>query len=194
MADTRTTAQKTAKATARTILRELEAVVDRLADDQVDALVDALLAARKIVVIGVGREGLTARAFTMRLMHCGLDAHWVWDDTAPALGADDLLLAVSGSGEIGHIDYVARQAMMAGARLAVVTADPEAQTADMADVVLRVPGAAYSVRSDVVPSVQPMGSLFEQACWLVLDTVVLELVSRAGLRQEDLSARHRNVE
>jgi len=181
-------------ANARRVLDELTATVERVDTAEAESLVSALSAARSVHVIGVGREGLSARAFTMRLMHAGLDAHWVWDDTTPAIGPGDLLLAVSGSGAIGHIDYVARRAQEQGARLAVVTASANGPTVEAADLVLRVPGSAYRAGDDVVASIQPMGSLFEQALLVVFDLLLLDLVALRGLGLDELSPRHRNVE
>ena len=68
---------------------ELSRVAERLDEDQIAAFLDAIIRARRIFCIGVGREGLSTRAFTMRLMHLGKDAHWVWDDTTPAIGPGD---------------------------------------------------------------------------------------------------------
>lgn len=179
---------------ARAVAAELAEVLPRIDPAQVDALVGALVSARSVHVLGVGREGLAARAFTMRLMHAGLDAHWIWDDTTPAIGPGDLLVAVSGSGRIGHIDYVTAQARAQGARVAVVTANPAGITAAAAELVLVVPGAAYGAGSDVVPSIQPMGSLFEQAVLVTFDLVLLEVVHVTGQQLADLAHRHRNVE
>jgi D-arabinose 5-phosphate isomerase GutQ len=108
---------------ARTVAGEIPAALERVRPEGVVALIGALLAARSVTVVGVGGEGLVARALRMRLMHAGADAHRVWHDATPGIGPADLLLAVSGSGEIGHVNHVARRAQDRGARLAVVPAD-----------------------------------------------------------------------
>ncbi len=180
--------------TSTAIVEELSQVIGRISSREVVDLRKAIVSAQRVVVIGVGREGLAARAFTMRLGHLGIDAHWVWDDTTPPVGEGDLMVAVSGSGAIGHIDYVTGRAQTAGARLAVVTADPQGVTARKADLVLAVPAAAFLSSSDMVPSIQPMGSLFEQSVWLTFDCIILELEQCLGLSHADLVARHRNVE
>lgn len=179
---------------AQTVLQELSAVLPRVANDQVTALVTAITAAKSVHVVGVGREGLAAKGFAMRIMHAGVDSHWVWDETTPAIGVDDLLVMTSGSGEIGHLHYVATKAKEAGAKLAVVTANSSGITAQLADLVLLVPAAAFHADGDVVPSIQPMGSLFEQALQLTFDLVLLEYVTAAGKNLSDLAQRHRNVE
>lgn len=176
------------------IARELEQVFQRLDEKQVEDFMEAIDQAGRIILIGVGREGLATRAFTMRLMHMGYDVHWVWDDTTPSLGPGDLLVATSGCGEIGHIHYVVETAKKRGAKVALVTGDPHKKTAPLADLVLFVPAAVYLGTADVVPSVQPMGNLFEQALLIVFDMIVMTLRDRCGLTPEEMEKRHRNLE
>lgn len=182
------------RANARALAAELSESIERIDPAQIAAITDAIRSAGAVHLIGVGREGLATRAFAMRLMHLGVAAHWIWDDTTPSIGPGDLLIATSGSGQIGHIDYVARRALEHGARLCVVTADPRGRTAEAAEVTLVVPGAAYGAGDDVVASIQPMGSLFEQALLVTFDLIVLELMALGDKEFDDLSRRHRNVE
>jgi 6-phospho-3-hexuloisomerase len=182
------------KKLGKTITEELAKVFERIDFAQIEALMGAVDKAKRIILIGVGREGLATRAFTMRLMHMGLDAHWVWDDTTPSLGKGDLLIATSGCGEIGHIHYVVETAKKRGAKVAVVTGDPHKKTAKMADVLLFVPAAVYLGTADVVPSVQPMGNLFEQALLITFDMIVMTIRDRKGISPEQMEHRHRNLE
>src|SRR5690606_30861728 len=146
-----------------TVVDELGTVMQRVDEREVQVLLEQLLAARRVVLVGVGREGLTARGFAMRLAHAGIDAHWVWDDTTPPVGAGDLVVAVSGSGRIPHIESVMSNARNTGASTVVITAAPDAVTAAAADACVFVPAPAYLASGDLVPSIQPMGSLFEQS-------------------------------
>ena len=175
-------------------VEELGRVSERLDEAQVEAFITALAKARRVFCVGVGREGLATRAFTMRLMHLGKAAHWIWDDTTPAIGPGDLLLATSGSGAIGHIDYVFDQAVTVGADTAVVTGDPSGATARKAGTLLWLPAAVYKGKADVVPSTQPMGNLFEQALFILFDQIVIALAERLGVSKPEMAARHRNVE
>jgi len=176
------------------VAAELAAVLARVDEDQFVAAADLIDEAKRVFVLGVGREGLAGRAFAMRLMHIGFEVHWGWDDTTPAVTPGDVLVLVNGSGRIGHLDYVFRLAMAAGAQSLVVTADPNAPTPRAANATLVVPATVYRGEGDLVPSIQPMGSLFEQATGVVFDLLVLELVERRGLAFTDLAARHRNFE
>ena len=178
----------------KTIAAELEKVFYRIEDSQVEAFIEAIVKAKRIVLAGAGREGLSTRAFTMRLMHLGLDAHWIWDDTTPGIGRGDLLIAVSGSGEIGHIHHVVETAKKRGAAIALVTGDPHKKTSELADTILFIPASVYLGTADVVPSVQPMGSLFEQALLITFDMIIMILRDRLDVAPEEMEKRHRNLE
>ncbi len=173
---------------------ELRAVFDRIDQTSVESLMSMILEAKSIVLMGVGREGLATRALTMRLMHLGLKSHWVWDDTTPAIGPGDLFLFTSGSGEIGHIHYVAEQAKAAGATLAMVTGSRSGKTSPLADLVLWIPASVYKGKDDVVSSIQPMGNLFEQSLLVTFDVMVMLLREKIGVAPAEMSGRHRNVE
>lgn len=176
------------------VLEELRLTLDEVDPAQVAAAVALLSRAERVFVIGVGREGLAGRGFAMRLMHLGFEAHWGWDDTTPALRDDDVVVMVNGSGNIGHLDYVFSRIRTTGAGTLVITGAPSEKTPSLASVALRVPGAVFRGTEPVVESIQPMGTLFEQATSMVLDLMVLEL---ARVRHTDLAsmvARHRNFE
>ena len=48
-------------------------------DDALDGLIEDIVKARRIVVFGLGREGLQMRGFAMRLFHMGRNVA-VWGD------------------------------------------------------------------------------------------------------------------
>jgi 6-phospho-3-hexuloisomerase len=173
---------------------ELAQVTDRLDRRQIDNFIAAIAGARRVFLVGAGREGLSTRAFTMRLMHLGKETYWIWDDTTPSIGDGDLLIATSGSGAIGHIDYVFDQAVAAGADTAVVTGDPSGATAKKAKTLLWLPAAVYKGKAEVVPSTQPMGNLFEQALLILFDQIVIALADKLAVSKSAMSSRHRNVE
>lgn len=180
---------------ADTILAEHTAAFAAQNLDEVRALMDMVKAADRIFVMGVGREGISTRAFAMRLMHLGKEVHWIWDDTTPGMGKGDLFLATNGSGQIGHIHYVVEQAKKTGASIAVVTGDPRQKTPALADCVLFVPAAVFNGTDPrAVPSVQPMGNLFEQHIFLLFDMIIMMLEEKLQLDHAAMEARHRNIE
>ena len=63
-------------------LKDLEGVFAVMPEDALDGLIEAIVAARRIVVFGLGREGLQMRGFAMRLFHSnsGLYRHYIYTE------------------------------------------------------------------------------------------------------------------
>src|SRR5262245_31356218 len=120
-------------------LGDIGRVFEPLAKDAGESMCAEILRARRIACYGVGREGLMMKALCMRLMHLGLDAHVVGDMTTPHLGSGDLLLVSAGPGDFSTVRALAGVARAAGARIAVVTAQPGGAVPNPAGVVLHVP-------------------------------------------------------
>jgi 6-phospho-3-hexuloisomerase len=177
-----------------TIIKELTEVFGKVDLAVVNQLMDRIRNSKRIFLMGVGREGLATRAFAMRLMHFGKEVHWCWDDTTPGVSKDDLFIFTSGSGEIGHIHYVVEEVKKTGAFIALVTGVPDRKTAQLADLVLWVPACVFKGKDNVVPSIQPMGNLFEQSLLILFDMIIMMLVESTGTSFEKMAFRHRNFE
>lgn len=182
------------KEMAKTVLKELENVFSRFDYAQLDSFEEAISSANMIVVAGVGREGLAAKAFTMRLMHLGKESHWVWDDSTPSLSTGDLFIATNGCGNIGHINYLMKRAKEAGAKVIVITGDPNGAGVEIADEVIFIPAAVYLGNADVVKSIQPMGNLFEQSALILFDLIIMDMQEKFEVDPSAMSGRHRNIE
>lgn len=179
----------------KSIVQELGQTLGNLADAQAEALVDAILAAKRIFVAGAGRSGLMVKAFAMRLMHSGFETHVVGDVTTPSLLAADFLLIASGSGSTGSLVGMAQKAQKIGAKIGLVTIDPQAPIAKLATVVLTIPAPSPKVaRETGFTSIQPMGSLFEQSLLLTLDAIIVMLMERCGKTSDIMFTRHANLE
>ena len=97
-------------------LSDLGGVFAAMPEDALDGLIEAIVAAKRIVVFGLGREGLQMRGFAMRLFHMGRDVA-VWGDmTTPALGPGDLFIASAGPGDLPTARTLVDVARKAGAR------------------------------------------------------------------------------
>lgn len=184
------------KETAKKVVAEYQAVFERLDGEMIDDFVQLINDHNRIFFIGVGREGMMTRAFAMRLMHMGKEIHWIWDDTTPSINKGDLLVATIGGGNIGHIRYVCEKAKQSGATIAVMTGSPSGEAVKaVADFVLFIPACVYRGTDDVVPSIQPMGNLFEQCLLITCDLIVMKIVDEnADISFERMEKRHRNVE
>jgi 6-phospho-3-hexuloisomerase len=172
---------------------ELADVADRLDDASLAPTVEAIAVARRVMLFGCGREGLMMRALAMRLHHLGLEVCVQGDMTAFPLGPGDLFLCAAGPGVLPTASALCGVARGAGARVLVVTAEPDGATARLADDLLVIP--AQTMARDVgAASALPMGSLFEGAMFMVFEVLVLRLRDRLGETADSMRARHTNME
>lgn len=178
-----------------TVIDELRGTVSRTSSTQAMRIVDAIVDSPRVFLAGAGRSGLAMRGFAMRLMHMGLECYVVGEVVTPGIQADDLLLIGSGSGSTASLVANAQKASAAGVRVGLVTIQEDSPIGRMADFVLTIPAPTPKIEQDLgFASVQPMGSLFEQSLMLVMDSLVLCLMDRIGVRGEDMFSRHANLE
>jgi 6-phospho-3-hexuloisomerase len=175
-------------------LSDLAGVFAAMPEDALEGLIEAVVQARRIVVFGLGREGLQMRGFAMRLFHMGRDAA-VWGDmTAPAVGPGDLFIASAGPGDLATARTLVEIARNAGARTALVTAQPKGELAKHVDVVAVIPAQTMADDRGARLSVLPMGSLFETAQMIAFELAILKLRPRFHETAETMRARHTNLE
>lgn len=174
-------------------LHELGAVFAALSPDAAEPLLRELLAAKRVALYGVGREGLMMRALTMRLFHLGLDAHVVGDMTTPPLGAGDLLVVSAGPGTFATVQALLGVAKAADAKTLLITAQPAGEAAQVADTVVVLP-AQTMADDQAEPGILPMGSLYEAAQLLFFDLVSLLLRDRLAQDAAQMRSRHTNLE
>lgn len=178
-----------------TALQELAGVFAALDDGAVDQLVEQIATSRRIVVFGGGRERLQIMGLAMRMFHMGLNASVEGDMTTPAVGKGDLLLLTCGPGWISTAEALMGVARDAGAKVAMITAQPSGRCAPFADFILHLPAQTMADdQGDKVSSVLPMGSLFEGALFVLFEVMVLKLKARIGVTAEQMRANHTNLE
>ena len=181
-------------ALARRIHDELVSVLAMFPLEAVLPIEEAISVARRIALHGLGREGLQMKGLAMRLYHLGLDAHVVGEMTTPPVGLGDLLIVSAGPGEFESIAALMARAKAAGARTAVVTAEPSSSLARAADVVLHIPAQTMARDRAAGASLLPMGSAYECAMMLIFEALVLRLRDRLGESAETMRVRHTNLE
>ncbi|HEY0792302.1 MAG TPA: SIS domain-containing protein [Chthoniobacterales bacterium] len=173
------------------VLAENRRVLDAVNPDEVERFLQEILQAKAIHVYGMGRMQLSVRAFAMRLRHMGIDTYVVYDTTSPRIGPGDLLIDHCA---VTNVELnVIRLAKAAGAKIAVLTAHPENEHGQLADLCVRIPGQIFGGPQEV-NSIQPMASLLEQALFLFTDVVVMLLMERKGVSVEAMQKSHTNLE
>lgn len=179
---------------AAAAVAEVRRMLDEVPEERYEAFLAEVRAAKTIVLHGVGREGLMMKALAMRLMHLGFHAHVLGDMTAPPVLEGDLLITSAGPGHFGTIQALQDIARAAGARNLLVTANPNGDSAALADVVVTLPGPTMSEDLEVPDSALLMGSVFEVVQLFFYDVVVKRLSDTLGQPLEDARLRHTNLE
>lgn len=158
---------------------------------QIEQLMDEICQARTIQLYAMGRMQLSVRGFAMRLKHMGFDSYVVYDTTTPYLGEGDLLIVHCA---VTNVELnIIKLAKEAGARIVLLTAHPENEHGQYADLAVRVPGQIFGGDREI-PSIQPMSTLLEQALLLFTDIVTMMLIERRQISMDEMKASHTNLE
>lgn len=181
------------------IAEHIKKVASKLDTESVSALVNSILDAKRIFLLGAGRSGLASRAFAMRLMHMGFAVHVVGETTAPAVQVDDLVIAVSGSGETTSVANLGAIAKKIGSKLATITSNKDSTLGRISDVVVIIPGRPkedidyedYQERRMIgYTQLAPLGTVFEITALVFMDAVISELMVKTGASEAELKKRH----
>jgi len=185
------------------ILNSINIIKEYQVEDFINLLTTTYKSGKKVLVIGAGRSGLIGKAFAMRLMHLGFNVFVLGDTIVPPLTVDDVVIAISGSGRTRLVVTAAEVAKSIGAKVVALTTYIDSPLANIADLVIEVPGRTkisnendYHIRQlmGLHEPLAPLGTLFEVTAMVILDAVIAELMIRLGKTEEDLRMMHANIE
>ena len=185
------------------IVDNVMAVSAEIDEKKVNEMMDILTSSKNVFLLGQGRSGLVARAFVMRLMHLGISVYVVGETITPAIGEEDCLLAISGSGETSYIISTAMIAKKRGAKLVAVTSYEKSTLGTISDLIMHIKGRTkvdseknYIKRqmNGKHLSLSPLGTLFEVSTLIFLDALIAQLMDKMGKTEDDLKKRHTVLE
>ena len=127
----------------------------------------------------------------MRLMQLGMESFVVGDPTTPAITENDMLLAVSGSGDTETVYDMVCEAKKKKAMVWCITAKRNSRIAGRSDKAIIIHGKTKLGKGR---SAQPLGSLFEQAALIYMDSLVVMIMERLGEEEGELRKRHTTLE
>lgn len=180
---------------ATTVLNELTHTLTSIDETGANAFVKLVDEATEVYCAGAGRSGFQIKGFAMRLMHMGVHSYVVGETCTPNISDNGLLVVCSGSGETKSLVNHATKAKEMGAKIALITINPESSIAKMADVVIEISAPSpKSAKQGDIKSIQPMGSLFEQSEGIFMDIAIMMLMEKRNLTSETMFGRHANME
>ncbi len=167
----------------------LESLTRILAVDrsrEIAETVETVVTAKHVFVYGVGRSGLAARAFAMRLVQLGIDCYFIGETITPVVHDGDAVLIVSNTGATMSANQVANIARRVGAQVIAVTGVRGSKLSHASNTVLLIQANGGADQSRLAP----LGTLFEDACLILLDGIVAQVMERLRQTEADMRARH----
>src|ERR1700740_2223495 len=183
---------KSALATAKRVLRiEAEAIaglIERL-DGQFEKAVELLYGCKgRVVVTGLGKSGLIGRKISATFSSTGTPSIFLHAADAlhgdlGALTAEDVMLAISTSGETEEIVEILESVKRMGIRLIGLTAK-RSTLAGASDVVLDISVKEEACSLNLAPTASTAAAL------AMGDALAISLLDRRGFKEEDFAALH----
>jgi 6-phospho-3-hexuloisomerase len=130
----------------------------------------------------------------MRLTHIGFSCHVVGDTTTPNIDEGDMLIVCSSSGTTSITCHIAGLAKRLNALVVVITAHPGSELSDYANLTIEIPASDTDQVIRSQRTAQFRSTLFEQACLVYLDAVILSLVRLLNREEVEMMKRHANLE
>ncbi len=180
--------------TIKAILKENHALVKQLSNEVGTDFRQRIMKAKAIFFAAQGRSGFILRCFCMRLMHLGFQVYFCGETITPAIGAGDLLIVLSGSGETPSTLEAVKSAKAHEAATFAILGNLDSKIAALVDACMYVPGTTKLGRSGEPSSLQMAGSLFEQTAFLFLEAVVLDIYQQRKTDIGSISSRHAVIE
>jgi 6-phospho-3-hexuloisomerase len=187
------------------IMRGVHEILSNVSTDQIERMVEMMLNAKdhRILIIGVGRSGLIGKSFAMRLMHLGFHVYVMGETITPAIGKNDLIIAISGSGTTKLVVIAAEIAKEVEANIIAVTSYPDSSLGRIADHIVQIRGRTklakekdYFLRqiSGIHAPLAPLGTMFEISALIFLDSVIAEVIIKLGKTEDELRKKHATIE
>jgi len=170
---------------------KIKHILNDISADDLNVLYKMFFSAERIFVYGAGRSGHVAKSFAIRLVHLGFQTFVIGETIGAPVRHDDLVFIVTGSGETIPAVMTAEIAQNIGAKVIVVTSRKESRITNFSDLSLFLSAQCDDVERKIFA---PLGTLFEASCWILLDSIVAELMQKKGETEKTMQQRHATLE
>jgi arabinose-5-phosphate isomerase len=178
---------------ARKVLRiEAEAIlglVERI-DGAFEQTVQLLFECRgRVIVTGMGKSGIICRKIAATLSSTGTPSYFLHPAEAihgdlGAIREEDVVIALSHSGETEELVRLLESIRRIGAKLVAITGEPRSTLARASDVMLDCSIAEEACPMNLVPTASTTAAL------ALGDALAMTLLVRKGFREEDFASLH----
>ncbi|MCM8814860.1 MAG: SIS domain-containing protein [Candidatus Omnitrophica bacterium] len=165
------------------IIKEISIAIKAIPDGYVKQLIDEIKNSSRVFLWGLGRSGMMARAFAMRLRHLELESYFI-AGLCPPVRKGDLLIVVSKTGRSKMLLPPVEAAIKSKAKtLCITTTNNKISRICNKSLILKLP-----------ESIQFGGSLFEQTVLIFFDEIVEKYRQKMGISFERMKRNHANWE
>jgi 6-phospho-3-hexuloisomerase len=151
-----------------------------------DEFIELIVKSKKVFIYGVGRSGLIAKAFAIRLVQMGLEVFFIGETITPIVEENDLVIIVSYTGETMSAMQTANIVRRVGAKVVSVTANTHSKLAGASNLVILI----HPPKDEDSKRLAPLGTLFEDATLIYLDGIVATLMERLSMNESAMRKRH----
>lgn len=165
------------------------ALVDRL-DERFEHAIRLLLACRgRVIVTGMGKSGIICRKIAATLASTGTPAHFLHPAEAihgdlGVIQAEDVVIALSNSGETEELVRLLETIKRIGARLITICGNDASTLAQASDVALDCRVSEEACPLNLVPTASTTAAL------ALGDALAMTLLVAKGFREEDFATLH----
>src|ERR671930_2781640 len=165
------------------------ALVDRL-DGRFACAVELLRHCKgRVILTGMGKSGIICRKIAATLTSTGTPAFFLHPAEAThgdlgVIQSDDVIVALSYSGETDELLRLLETIRRIGAKLIAITGGPKSTLAQAADVALDCSVAEEACPMNLVPTASTTAAL------AIGDALAMTLLVEKGFRQEDFASLH----
>ena len=180
-------------ATAKRVLRiESEAIAGLMArlDERFEKAVELLYACQgRVVVTGLGKSGLIGRKIAATFASIGTPSLFLHASEAlhgdlGMLTGDDVLLAISSSGETEELIELVESVKRLGIHLITLTANPRSTLGSASNIVLDIAVKEEACSLNLAPTASTAAAM------AMGDALAISLLERRGFKEEDFAALH----
>jgi arabinose-5-phosphate isomerase len=169
--------------------RALQALAERLGDEFEQAATLLAACAGRVIITGVGKSGIVGRKMAASLASLGTPAFFVHAAEAVhgdlgMIARDDVVIALSNSGETAELVYVVPMMQRRAAHLIAITARPESTLARLADVHLDIGVREEADRLNLAPTTSAIATM------AMGDALALAIAVSRGFTREEFAERH----
>ncbi len=172
------------KETMKKILQLSNEVISELDSLTVENFIEQLNKAKRVYTVGVGSLGLIVKGFVTKLMYLGYETYFIGETLMPSPSKDDLLIAVSESGETDYTVKATHIAKNLGATIVAITSNSQSTLGKLADLNIEIKWKEPSSkeRGELKESTGEIltldSSLFEIATLVFLNAIASELANK----------------